>query len=73
MSVKKFRVYCLHDGSEKKMEIQFVDHNSKPFPLPCNGCEDLNGSSVCQRCTACITSMFFHNPQLDTSEPFLPR
>ena len=73
MSTKKFTVCCPIDNSCKKMEIVFVNRNSKPFPLPYNGCEDMSGASVCQHCAASITIMFFHNPQLDTSKPLLPQ
>ena len=73
MSLRKFSVICPFDSQTvKQMEIMLISHDGKLFPFPCDGCHDANGSKTCQECTAAITSLFYKNPQLDTSKPFRP-
>lgn len=57
----------------KDMEIVYVPDSEKPFPYPCNGCEDFNNSETCQRCTAGLTLMFYEDPQRDTTHPLVPK
>ena len=66
-----FRVYCNRDnGNTYDMQIRkLTQEDSSVIVSPCNGCEQLNGSKICLECTGKLTSMFFNNPQLDTSEP----
>lgn len=69
-----FSVHCLRDPyAIRKMQMRLIQQeNGTWFPLPCNGCEELNGAAECVKCTAAITLMFYKNPFLDTSKPITP-
>lgn len=70
----KFVINCpLYQFSKWKSEITLVKRGSGWFPLPCNGCDMLGGSSICEQCRAAITLMFYENPELDVSRPITPR
>lgn len=74
-SDKKFKVICPQSPYrvERTMWIRFVPIEDGPFPLPCNGCDNMSGAKLCERCCAAITLMFFNDPDLDTSEPLVPK
>lgn len=70
-----FKVYCPADPCRiEKMQLTFYKQEKGWFPLPCNGCDSLNGSKPCQECCAAITLMFFHAEEgsLDLSKPISP-
>lgn len=70
-----FQVYCPADPYRvEKMQLTFVKQEDSWLPLPCNGCDSLNGSKPCQECCAAITLMFFHSDKvkLDLSKPISP-
>jgi hypothetical protein len=68
-----FKVNCPRDQwKQYDMQMKFVLNNGQPFPLPCNGCDWLDGSPACEKCTAAITTMFFRNPEMDTANGITP-
>lgn len=70
-----FIVNCpcpLFSFSRRKMSMEFVKQESGWFPLPCNGCDMLNGDPMCEMCCAALTLMFYHDPDMDVSEPISP-
>lgn len=74
MRQRKFKVRCPASAyAVYDMCLYFTAIDGKPFPLPCNGCDSSNGSETCQKCMADITLMFFHDPDLRTTEPLVPR
>ena len=38
----------------------FLD--GKFFPAPCGGCDDMNGSTACEKCCADVTIYYLNNP-----------
>ena len=71
--VVKFTVNCpLFSFSKEKMEIEFVKQENGWFPLPCNGCDMLNGDPLCEKCCAALTLMFYDDPDTDVSRPIAP-
>jgi len=69
----KFTINCpLYQFSKWKSQITLVKQDSGWFPLPCNGCDMLGGSSVCEQCCAAITLAFYENPTLDVTNPLTP-
>lgn len=72
--VIEFVVNCpLRPFSKYKMWLEFVMWNGGWFPLPCNGCDMLGGDPVCQECCAALTLMFYHDPDIDVSNPVSPK
>lgn len=68
-----FLVKCPRDLNKiYKMKMSFCWTGDRWLNSPCNGCEYLNGLRECAICTARITSMFFHDPDLDVSTPIVP-
>jgi hypothetical protein len=68
------KVNCMREpylDRAMQMKFMFLD-NGTWFPAPCNGCDFLDGHDSCNRCMSILTSMFFHNPDLDTSKPITP-
>lgn len=43
------------------------------FPAPCSGCNSMNDLKPCHDCCAALTLMFFHEPDMDISQPINPR
>lgn len=69
-----FQVNCLREPYRvEKMQMTFVRQEGGWFPLPCNGCDSLNGHKACEECCANMTEMFFRNPELDISKPITPK
>lgn len=77
MFEKKFldiRVNCLRELYRvEKMQMVFVKQAQGWFPLPCNGCESLDGDKACETCCAALTLMFFHNPDMDARDVLTPK
>lgn len=71
-----FTVRCPGDPcrTEKVQIILTKLPDGSWFPLPCNGCDSLNGTKPCERCCAAITLMFFHakEGEIDLSKPISP-
>ena len=69
-----FVVCCPRDKHQKRpMQIKFIKkEDGNWFPLPCNGCDELNGSNICGECIAAITKLFFEKPDHDTLNPIAP-
>lgn len=67
------QVICPRDINHmEKIKITLVLESGEWIPLPCNGCENLDGSQSCRNCRAALTLMFYRNPELDTSRPVRP-
>ena len=49
-------------GVLRNMPIDYTILDGKPFPFPCQGCDDSNGSAVCEKCRADVTLEFWKNP-----------
>ena len=66
-----FTVRCPRDNyKERPMQIRLIKKEDGTwFPLPCNGCDELNGSKICEECMASVTILFFNNPEADTTAP----
>lgn len=72
--VVEFTVNCpLYPFSKWKMWMEFVKQESGWFPLPCNGCDMLSGDSMCEKCCAALTLMFYKDPDMDVSTPVSPK
>lgn len=54
------------------MQITQILLDTGWFPAPCGGCNSANGLMPCSDCCRSLTSMFFHNPDIDVSEPITP-
>ena len=66
-------VVCPIDSSIKTVYIESIcTEEDKPFFFPCNGCDSMNGSKTCQKCTAAITTMFTNGYRPKTGEPTIP-
>lgn len=62
-------------GDPLKIETMQITHillDTGWFPVPCNGCNSANGLMPCSDCCQSLTLMFFHNPDIDVSEPITP-
>jgi hypothetical protein len=63
MSIKNYRnplnikVRCPASQRIEPMQLTFLP-TDRQMVLPCQGCENLNGSDVCNRCRTAITLMF---------------
>lgn len=59
----KFKVICPNDNyHEYDMQITVMKQaNGSRFPSPCNGCDFLNGNSICNYCKSAINSYFRNN------------
>ena len=67
-------VHCPADPKRiETMQISQIMLDAGWFPAPCNGCDDMCGSSVCTECCQALTSMFFRDPDMDISQPITPR
>lgn len=65
-----FMVKCPRDPYKiYKMQTRLVWIGDRWINDPCNGCDNLNGHKACKDCIADITMMFYHNPDLDVSQP----
>ena len=71
---KKLKVICPASTQyrEEVIYMVFVERDGKPFPLPCNGCENRSGGTVCDRCCSDITAMLWKDPYMDLSQPVRP-
>ena len=56
------QIRCPATGETKTVRIEYTFLDGKPFPFPCNGCEDANGTKPCEKCAADVTLEFYHNP-----------
>ena len=70
----KFFVNCpVFPFSVQKMEMWLLkEPGSRWVPLPCNGCEMMNGDPICKKCTAALTLMLYYDPDMDLSKPVSP-
>ena len=69
-----FKVICPKNVQLiKNMQITFVADGQKWFPLPCNGCDDFHGCSVCEKCVASLTLLFAKEPDVDVVSPLSPQ
>jgi hypothetical protein len=65
-----FKVHCNRDiGYIRDMQIKLVNTTEFGYIPRCNGCNEMNGSEVCDTCVGKIISMFSKNPDLEVSEP----
>lgn len=68
-----FFVNCPGEAFKKvEMSITMIRSENGWFPLPCNGCEEMNGTMPCKECIRDITLMFYRDPDLDISNPITP-
>lgn len=49
-------------GEKKIVYTYYTYHKGKFFPFPCQGCDDMTGSKICEKCTADVTRDYFNNP-----------
>ena len=55
------------------MQVHIVTMpDGKDFPFPINGCDELDGSEVCEKCRADVTLKFFHGIIEDSNEILTP-
>ena len=60
LSEESVRVFCPRDrGKERTVYLKCADD----FPIHCNGCEELSGSEVCDRCRAGAIIYYAGKPQ----------
>lgn len=69
-------VHCYLDPWRVKPEIMRIAFLPKEdgslFPMPCNGCDDLQGGELCERCCAEVTNLLFRNPEKYLREVIYP-
>lgn len=67
------RVACPRDQFRKieQMPLDVVYDDDKQIPFPCNGCDNLSGDKVCERCRTSVTLAYL-NGEMKFSEPFYP-
>lgn len=54
------------------MQIKLVNTaNHGYLPEICQGCDEMNGSEICDTCVGKITSMFINNSELEVSKPLI--
>lgn len=77
MSEKRYiniKVQC--PGSEvqkiETMQIVLVRDSSGWFPLPCNGCDSMNGTMPCEFCIESIRKLFLKDPDTDPTNVIHP-
>lgn len=49
------------------MQITLIKDSSGWFPLPCNGCDSMNGTMPCSFCCEAIRKLFCQDPGRDVS------
>lgn len=71
---RNLRVYCPADPVRvEQLEVVFYPTVDGALPLPCNGCENSNGSWICQKCMAWATLYFYKNPNREVPfDPLVP-
>lgn len=70
-----YSVNCPRDfGKVYNMEIRLVKlEDGSYLPSPCNGCDELNGSSVCTRCIESLFKMSLKDPTMQSyPQPITP-
>lgn len=70
------QVQCPYDPSKvipEKVQIHMVENQGRWIPLPCVGCDNLNGSSICQQCCTEITCLFFNEPDRSPNKIVYPQ
>lgn len=70
-----YSVNCPRDfGKVYSMEIRLVKlEDGSYLPSPCNGCDELNGSSVCTRCIESLFKMSLKDPTMQSyPQPITP-
>nr|DAS96024.1 MAG TPA: Protein of unknown function (DUF1289) [Caudoviricetes sp.] len=70
LQFRNFDVYCNANPSTiQHMQVRFIiTEEGRPFYSPCNGCELMNGSTICKQCLISINEMLFYdNP--DFTQP----
>ena len=70
-----YSVNCPRDfGKVYNMEIRLVKlEDGSYLPSPCNGCDELNGSSVCTRCIESLFKMSLKDPTMQSyTQPITP-
>jgi hypothetical protein len=61
------KVHCIRDGIARFITMEYVDSDGALFPLPCNGCEFLDGHEACNVCIADLTNSCFAKYKEDLS------
>lgn len=57
----------------EKMQVRFFNSSTVGrINAPLNGCNSSNGTMPCEACCTALTSMFFHDPDMDVSCPVSP-
>lgn len=70
-----YSVNCPRDSNKVyKMSIRLAKlPDGSYLPSPCNGCDNLNGSSVCTRCIKSLFNMSLKDPTMQSySQPITP-
>lgn len=65
------KVQCPRDQKVYPMTIKFAAPSFQ-FPLPSNGCEELNGELICERCRAAVTLMFYRGIDYTSTDVISP-
>lgn len=69
-----FRVNCpCRSFRTEEMQIKQFMTEKGWIPMLCNGCDNGNGSDICERCRADVFLMFYRDPNLDISQPITPK
>lgn len=71
------KVNCILDKFHVKPEIMGVyayqkTDGTRTF-LPCNGCEDAQGSKLCARCYAEVDRVLYENPDWNPRDVIYPK
>ena len=70
-----YKVNCPRDfGKVYSMTIRLLElDDGSLLPSPCNGCDELNGSSACNRCIESLFKMSLKDPTMESyKQPITP-
>lgn len=65
------KVKCPRDQKIYTMPIEFAAPDFT-FPLPSNGCDEMNGCETCARCRDAVTLMFYHGLEYISTDVITP-
>ena len=73
ISYIKITVDCPHNHTKQQMEIPFATiSKDKDFYFPVNGCDNCNGSDICQKCCAALSIMFQAGYKVEIGQIVIP-
>ena len=67
------KVKCPRNGCVRKMQVVFVKtEDGRSIPVPVNGCDDACGESICYKCSAAVTLLFYRGYEYFPTDVVIP-